>query len=85
MALSDFFVPCSPLIASVFVSFIFMCWFFQVTYIRSLKLRILRLERLVKPTSHNTTSDVAFQAQAPRPSRPSRFMTVERKPRPEYL
>ena len=85
MTLSDFIVPCGLLIGTVFVSFIFMCWFFQATYIRSLKRRILRLEALVEPTSRRTTGDVAFQVQVPRPNRPSRYMTVDRKPRPEFL
>ena len=85
MALSDFFVPCGLLIGTVFVSFICMCWFFQATYIRSLKQRIRRLEALVEPTSRNTTGDVAFQTVAPHSPRSSRYMTVDRRPRPEFL
>ena len=84
MALSDFFVPCGLLIGSVFVSFLCMCWFFHATYIRSLKQRIRRLEYLVQPSSRNTTGDVTFQANTPRPSLPSKYITVDRAPRSEY-
>lgn len=84
MALSDFFVPCGLLIGTVFVSFLLMCWFFHATYIRSLQQRIRRLEHLVEPSSRNTTGAIAFQPRAPRPIQPSRYITVERQPKPEY-
>jgi len=84
MALSDFFVPCGLLLGTVFVSFLLMCWFFHVTYIRGLRQRIRRLEYLVEPPSRNTTGDVTSQARAPRPSLPSKYVTVDRAPRPEY-
>ncbi len=84
MVLSDFFVPCGLLIGTVFVSFLCMCWFFQATYIKSLQQRIRRLEHLIEPSSRNTTGDVAFQTRAPRPIQPSRYITVDRQPKPEY-
>ena len=84
MVLSDFFVPCGLLLFAVFVSFMLMCWFFHATYIRNLKQRIKRLEHLVEPQSRNTTGDVAFQARKPLPIRPSRYVTVDRQPKPEY-
>ncbi len=84
MVLSDFFVPCGLLLGTVFVSFLLMCWFFQATYIKSLQRRVKRLEHLVEPSSRNTTGDVAFQARAPRPIQPSRYVTVDRKIKPEY-
>ncbi len=85
MALSDFIVPCGLLLGTVFVSFLFMCCFFHATYIRNLKQRVRRLESLLEPSGRHTTSDVAFQARPPRPLRPSRYVTVDRAPRPEYL
>ena len=84
MVLSDFFVPCGLLLGTMFVSFLLMCWFFHATYIKSLQRRIRRLEHLVEPLSRNTTGDVASQARTPRPIGPSRYITVDRQPRPEY-
>jgi len=82
--MSDFLIPCSLLLVTVFVSFLLMCWFFHATYIKSLQQRVKRLEHLVESPSRNTTGDVAFQARAPRPLRPNKYITVERAPKPEY-
>lgn len=83
--MSDFLVPCGLLLGTVFVSFLLMCWFFHATYIRSLQRRVRRLEYLVEPPSRNTTGDVAFQARPPCPPRPSKYVTVDRAPKPEYF
>jgi len=85
MVLNDFFVPCGLLLGTVFVSFLLMCWFFHATYIKSLQQRVRRLEYLVEPSSRNTTGDVVLQGRVPRPIRPSRYVTVDRQPRPEYF
>jgi len=81
---SDFIVPCGLLLGTVFLSFLLMCWFFHATYIKGLKQRIRRLENLAEPPKRNTTGDVAFQARAPRPQRPNRYITVDRAPKAEY-
>ena len=83
MSISDFIVPCGLLLFTVFVSFLLMCWFFQATYIRSLRQRVQRLEYLIAPPQQHTTDDVV-RISTPRPSRPNRYITVDRAPKAEY-
>jgi len=81
--MGDFIVPCGLLLGTVFASFLLTCWFFQVTYIRSLRQRVSRLEYLLAPSRQRTTGDV-IRMPTPRPPRPSHYITVDRAPKAEY-
>lgn len=78
--MSDFFIPCGLLLGTVFVSFLLMCWFFHATYIKNLQARVRYLEYLVIPPKR-TTEDFVVRENTLRPTRPSRYVSVERSPR----
>ena len=78
--MSDFLFPCGILLLTVFIAFLLMCWFFHATYIKNLQRRVHYLEYLVIPPQR-TTEYFVNRENTPRPTRPSRYVSVDRQPR----
>jgi len=81
--MNELLVPCGLLLFSVGIGFFLCLYFVRSWYFMPLSRRIRQLERHVIPTGRNT-DDVLVQTVAPRPMRPSRYITVERAPKAEY-
>lgn len=76
-------VPCGLLLFAVGVGFFLCLYFVRSWYFVPLSRRIRQLERHVIPVGRST-DDVLVQTIAPRPTRPSRYVSVDRQPKPEY-
>lgn len=81
--MSTFLMPCGLLLFAVLIGFFLCVYFVRSWYFVPLSRRIRRLERYVIPTGRNT-DDVLVQTVAPRPIGPSRYVSVDRQPKPEY-
>ena len=81
--MNDFLLPCGLLLGSVFLGFALTCWFFYAAYIKNLRERVRYLEYLVIPP-RRTTEDFVVRENTPRPTRPSRYISVDREPKPEH-
>ncbi len=81
--MNAFLVPCGLLLFAVFIGFFLCLYFVRSWYFVPLSRRIRRLERYIEP-SERYTDGVVVPTVAPRSIPPSRYITVERSPKPEY-
>ncbi len=77
MTIADFLFPCGLLIGAVLLGFCLSLYFVRYWYFAPLLHRIERIEHRIKPLQQTRPTTEYRQ-------RPSRYMTVERKPLEDY-
>ena len=83
--MSDVLFPVGVLLFCVLLGFLVAVYFVRLWYFVPLRQRVRRLEYLVEPPRRRTDDVVSVTGNTPRPRRPSRYITVDREPRPEYF
>ena len=81
--MSDFLFPCGLLLFCVLLGFFVAVYFVRLWYFVPLRRRVRYLEYLVIPPQR-TTEDFVVRENTPRPTRPNRYVSVDREPKPEY-